>query len=100
MEKPWKKNFKLEKKQEAYEMRKRVFVAIGRDVGYVPLTTIHSNITDLKERYKDDKFAKVSTCYNSDSTKLRPFLFKGTFFVRRKSRNSRKRNGASYRLIR
>ena len=45
-----------------------VFVKTGRDVGYVPLSTIRSNIEDLKEAYKDENFAKVST--SSLSVKL------------------------------
>ena len=45
-----------------------VFVKIARGVGYVPLNTIRSNIEDLKERYKHDSFAKVSSRFYVVST--------------------------------
>ena len=47
--------------QEMCAQRNKVFVRIGRDVGYVHVETIRSNIRDLKEKYKHDNFAKVSS---------------------------------------
>ena len=48
-----------------------LFVKSGREVGYVPLSTIRSNIENLKEAYKDEEFAtvsvfSVSVCLNAD----------------------------------
>ena len=54
--------------QEACAQRNKVFVKVGRDVGYVPLNTIRSNVKDLKERYKHDSFAKVSSRFYVVST--------------------------------
>ena len=51
--------------QEMCAQRNKVFVRIGRDVGYVHVETIRSNIRDLKEKYKHDKFAKVSSHLSS-----------------------------------
>ena len=56
--------------REACAQRNKVFVKVGRDVGYVPLHTIRSNIKDLKERYQHDSFAKVSRHFNSLSIEL------------------------------
>ena len=50
--------------QESHAERNKVFVEIARDVGHVPLDTIRSNISDLKEKYKHDSFAKVSSHSN------------------------------------
>ncbi len=58
-------------RQKTSVERNKVFVRIGRDVGYVPLRTIRSNIRDLKEKYKHDNFAKVSSRLSSVSTELR-----------------------------
>ena len=58
-------------RQRASTKRNDLFVRIGRDVGYVPLETIRSNIQDLKEKYKHDNFAKVSGHLSSVSTELR-----------------------------
>ena len=60
--------FEMRDQQEACAQRNKVFVKIGRDVGYVPLHTIRSNIEDLKERYKHDNFAKVSNRFYVVST--------------------------------
>ena len=56
--------------QDSSAERHAVFVKIARDVGYVPLKTIRSNIKDLKERYQHDSFAKVSRHFSSVSIKL------------------------------
>ncbi len=58
-------------RQETYAECNELFVRIGRDVGYVPLKSIRSNIRDLKEKYKHDNFAKVSSPLSSVSTELR-----------------------------
>ena len=65
--------------QEACVERNKVFVKIARDVGYVPLDTIRSNIKDLKERYKHDDFATVSSHTNYVSTDLGSCLFQRCF---------------------
>ena len=57
--------------RKAYAEGNELFVRIGRDVGYVPLKTIRSNIRDLKEKYKHDNFAKVSSHLSSVATELR-----------------------------
>ena len=49
--------------QGAYAEHNKVFVKIARDVGYVPLNTIWSNVKDLKDRYKHDIFARVSITF-------------------------------------
>ena len=53
-----------------------VFVKSGRDVGYVPLSTIRSNIEDLKEAYKHDEFAKVSISSISVNSTRMVFIVK------------------------
>ena len=55
--------------QHACPERKSVFVKIARSVGYVPLDTLRSNAKDLKERYKHDSFAKVSSLSDGVSIK-------------------------------
>ena len=49
--------------QEAYAERHKVFVKIARDVGYIPLNKIRSNVKDLKDKYKHDIFANVSIIF-------------------------------------
>ena len=66
---------RIRNQRETYAERNKVFLKIGREVGYVPLTTIRSNITELKDTYKDDNFAEVSAYFDSDSTELRSCLF-------------------------
>ena len=58
---------KMRDQQETCAEHKRVFVEIGREVGYVPLNKIRSNIKDLKDKYKHDNFAKVSRHLNGIS---------------------------------
>ena len=53
-----------------------LFVKSGRDVGYVPLSTIRSNIEDLKEAYKHDEFAKVSISSMSVNATRMVFILK------------------------
>ena len=67
---------KMRRQQEAHAERNKVFVEIGRDVGYVPLNRVWSNIKDLKEKYKHDSFAKVSSHCDKLSTELGSCLFR------------------------
>ena len=64
-----KDKLEMRRQQEARAQRNKVFVTIARHVGYVPLDRVWSNINDLKERYKHDSFAKVSSHLKSVSTK-------------------------------
>ncbi len=59
------------RQETTYAECNKLFVRISRDVGYVPLRTIRSNIRDLKEKYKHDNFAKVSSHPSSVSTESR-----------------------------
>ena len=61
---------KMRDRQETCAEYNTVFVEIAREVGYVPLNKIRSNIKDLKDKYKHDNFAKVSSHFSSVSTTL------------------------------
>ena len=72
----------LKKRQEETNKEcEKVFISIGRDVGYIPLATIRANVEDLKQTYLHDNFAKVSSfryCYDRMQIVLPskvPFLF-------------------------
>ena len=45
-----------------YKKYKNVFVEIGTAIGYLHLSTICSNIKELKQKYQHDDFATVSAC--------------------------------------
>ena len=51
---------RMQSRQETNQERAAVFDKIGREVGYLPLVTIRSNLEDLKETYQQDNFAKVN----------------------------------------
>ena len=58
-----------------------LFTKSGRDVGYVPVGTIRSNVKDLKEAYKHEEFAKVSVCSVSVCLDENGVRFQGVFIV-------------------
>ena len=54
---------RMQGRQETNEDRADVFGEIAREVGYLPLVAIRSNVEDLKETYRHDNFAKVNSSF-------------------------------------
>ena len=76
----------MKRQEETNKEREKVFISVGRDVGYLPSSTIHGNVEDLKKTYLHDNFAKVSVFSISQCSKEDRGRLVGAFFVRTTNR--------------
>ena len=69
----------MQRKEVTSKDREDVFLKIGKNVGFLPLSTILTNVEDLEKTYLHDNFAKVSAfllfLINQDS------FFQGVLFA-------------------